>query len=153
MWERKIPLNSPFRLRLLLALSGQSRKLHSKAYIQYIHTAHLKPQYIFSVKNTQISTFGDEEICQFISIVGRSHLKRLFFFSGTRFRYPRDEDHLEGSRAQRIPHLQDLCGQSHRPHLRAGQRHAIGQGGDAHALTQTHTQTRSDPRNASQHCD
>lgn len=54
-----------------------------------------------------------------------------FCLSGSRLGHPGDEDHPEGGRAQRIPHLQDLCGKSHRAHLRAGQRHAAGQGGDA----------------------
>lgn len=37
-----------------------------------------------------------------------------------RFWYSRDEDHSEGRRAQGIPHVQDICGQGHRPHLRSG---------------------------------
>lgn len=50
--------------------------------------------------------------------------------SPRRFRYSGDEDHPERSCAQGIPHLQNVCGQSHRPHLRSGQRHASGQGGN-----------------------
>uniref|UniRef100_A0A8C6UVI1 Chloride channel 2c n=1 Tax=Neogobius melanostomus TaxID=47308 RepID=A0A8C6UVI1_9GOBI len=49
--------------------------------------------------------------------------------TGCRIRYPRDEDHPERSSAKRIPHLQNVCGQSHRPHLCSGQWVASGQRG------------------------
>lgn len=46
-----------------------------------------------------------------------------------RLRYSRDEDNPARSGAEGVPHLQNLCGEGHRPHLRSGQRHAAGQGG------------------------
>lgn len=62
---------------------------------------------------------------------GHSGRVRLFWppCVPCRFWYSRDEDDPERSGAEGIPHLQNVRGQSHRPHLLSGQRHAAGQGG------------------------
>lgn len=57
--------------------------------------------------------------------------------SPCRFRDSRDEDHPQRSCAERIPHLQNVCGQSHRPYMRSWQWHATWQGGN----TQTNMHT------------